>query len=181
MNPRRGMSLLEVSVTITISTALLYGAVLLFASFQRIDRTARMRVEGAREVMRLAEQFRSDVYAAHRVEQNEGGEETAAEGPIITLDIGGMRRVEYRVAVDHQLARTVSVAEQISERDSYGVGPETVFSIDVVQQPAQFVTLILSMSPDTDAQTNVPRTERRITALVGRDHRYEQDSQEQNP
>jgi hypothetical protein len=181
MNPRRGMSLLEVSVTITISTALLYGAVLLFASFQRIDRTARKRVEGGREVMRLAEQFRSDVHAAHSVEQNEGSEETPADGPIMTLDIGAKRRIEYRVAEDRQLARIVSVAEQITERDSYGLGPDAVFSIDVVQQPAQFVTLILSMSPDTDTQINVPRAERRITALVGRDHRYEQDSKEQKP
>lgn len=170
----RGTSLLEVSVTITITTTLLYGSALLFASFQRIDRAARQRVEGGRELMRLAEQFKSDVYAAKGVERNGNVEGPAVAAALLRLEMGSNRRIEYKAAEDGQLIRTVSVGEQISERDSYGPGTDMVFSIDAGPSAGEFVTLVLDKSnaAGESAQATAPRMQRRITALVGRDRKY---------
>jgi prepilin-type N-terminal cleavage/methylation domain-containing protein len=180
MNQRRGMSLLEVSVTLTITSALLYGAVVLFATFQRIDRAARSRVEGGRELMRLAEQFRSDVYAASDVQRNGGGEAPAVAAALVTLDAGENGRIEYKAVEDGQLSRTVSVAGRISERDLYDLGPATAFSIDLAEQPIRLATLVVTTSAGAEAQSESPRTARRITALVGRDRRHEQDPKQEN-
>ena len=180
MNQRRGMSLLEVSVTITITSALLYGAVVLFATFQRIDRAARSRVEGGRELMRLAEQFRSDVYAASDVKQNGGGEAPAVAAALVTLDRGENGRIEYKLAENGQLSRTVSTGGQVTERDLYDLGRNTTFSIDFAEQPAQLITLVVTTSTGAEAQPESPRTARRITALVGRDRRHEKVPQQEN-
>jgi hypothetical protein len=167
----RGIMLLEVGAAISATAVLLYGAVFLFSSFQRIDRTARLRLQMSRELTRLAEQFRDDVNAAREVE--EPGDTTAAGNKLLIRLFGDANeRVEYSVSENGQLSRALMNAEKIVERDAFAFGPQTTFSIDVGRDGASLVTLVITKSPDANGDARSPTTQRRIAAGLSRDRRY---------
>ena len=171
---RRGIMLLEVGVAISASAALLYGAVFLFSSFQRIDRTARERVQTSRALVRLGEQFRSDAYAAREVEAEEGGDANLTGGkPLIRFDGAQDERIEYAVGENRQLIRTVAKTDKIVEREVFDLGPGVDYSIEVRRDRVSLVTLIVAMAHDADNESNPPKIQRRVTALMSRDRRYE--------
>jgi hypothetical protein len=166
--------LLEVGVAMTAAAVLLYGAIFFFTSFQRIDRTARERVQTSRALVRLAEQFRGEVHEAREVAA-EGGEEAdlASGKSLIRLDGAQIGRVEYAVGENRQLVRTITNADKIVEREVFDLGLEIDYSIDVRRVRVTLVTLVVAISRQADAENKPPETQRRITALLSRDGRYE--------
>jgi hypothetical protein len=167
----RGIMLLEVGVAITATAVLLYGAVFLFSSFQRIDRTARERVHYGRDLTRLVEQFRTDVHRARDIE--EPGEPKAGGNRLLVRLLGdNEERTEYTLGENSQLVRVVANAKKIVERDAFDFGAGTTFSIDVRRDGASLVTLVVSRSGDANGEVNRPTIQRQITALLSRDRRY---------
>jgi type II secretory pathway component PulJ len=170
-DPRGGIMLFEVSAAISITAVLLYSVALLLASFRRIDGGARDRIEENRELWRLVEQFRDDVYAARDVERpNDKNGETGA--PLLRLIGAANDRIEYRLNEDRWLTRIRSTAEKAIEQDAYGFGAHAKFSIEVAEGKSQLVTLVLTTTISTEDETDVAKRERRITARLARDHRY---------
>jgi hypothetical protein len=163
--------LLEMGVVITATAVLLYGAMFLFSSFQRIDRTARERVKYGRDLMRLAEQFRSDVHAAREIEElrDHNG---AGNNPLARLAGEKDQSVEYLVGENGQLVRTLTNSDKIVEREVFDFGSGTRFSIDVRRDGVALVTLVITKAGDASGEVNPPTIQRRVAAVLSRDGRY---------
>jgi hypothetical protein len=159
--------LLEVGVVITATTVLLYGAMFLFSSFQRIDRTARERVQYGRDLLRLAEQFRADVHAARDIEvlRDQDG---AGNNPLARLAGDKNESVEYFVGENRQLVRARINDDKIVEREAFVFGSETRFSIDVRRDEAALVTLIITKAGAANGEVNPPTIQRRVAAILSR-------------
>jgi prepilin-type N-terminal cleavage/methylation domain-containing protein len=72
--PRRGYTLIEMLVVITVSTVLLSVAVGVLHVLSRAERSGREHGNRATIVARLADQFRSDVHAALHPIPSEGAD-----------------------------------------------------------------------------------------------------------
>jgi type II secretory pathway component PulJ len=171
MMRRHGIMLLEMGVAMTAAAVLLYGAVFIFTSFQRIDRTARERVQFSRELARLTEQFRADVHAALEIEEA-GDISSAGTKPLVRLSGDKMAHVEYTVGENGQLVRIAYEAGKIVERDVFDIGAGAKFSIDVRREGASLATLVVANSPEASGEVNPPSVQRRISALLARDRRF---------
>ncbi len=69
MNPRRGFSLIELLVVISVGTVLLMVAMTVLYTLKETQSKARQRLTEGRVTARLADQFRDDVHAAGRMER----------------------------------------------------------------------------------------------------------------
>ena len=168
---RRGIMLLEMGVAMTAAAVLLYGAVFIFTSFQRIDRTARERVQLTRELVRMAEQFRADVHAAREIEET-GDIPSAGTKPLVRLSGDKMAHVEYTVGENGQLVRIAYEAGKIVDRDVFDIGAGAKFSIGVRRERASLATLVVTNSPEASGEVNPPSVQRRISAPLARDRRF---------
>lgn len=69
MKPRRGFSLIEMLVVISVGTVLLMVAMTVLYTLKETQSKARQRLTEGRMTARLADQFRDDVHAAVRMER----------------------------------------------------------------------------------------------------------------
>jgi prepilin-type N-terminal cleavage/methylation domain-containing protein len=81
MNPRRGVSLIELLVVISVGTVLLMVAMTVLYTLKETQSKSRQRLTEGRVTARLADQFRDDVHAACRMERLP--DEPASPGRIV--------------------------------------------------------------------------------------------------
>ncbi len=77
MRFRRGFSLIELLIVLTVSTAMLMIAVSVLYLLKETQDNVRVRFEAGRRMARLANQFRDDVHWANHLER-----ETAGAAPV---------------------------------------------------------------------------------------------------
>jgi len=161
--PRRGYTLVEMLVVITISTVMLGVAVQVLYLLARLERGGREHVNRATIVARLADQFRSDVHAALRPMPTDGAEKNQWQ-----FALAGDRTVTYR-ALPGEVERREQIAGEPARQESYVLPADAAAEIAIRTDPAPAIASLVITLPGPAAATG---PEIRIEAVLSRDHRF---------
>lgn len=158
---RRAFTLMEMLVVLTIGSVMLGISVGMLHLLLRSEHIGRDRVYRAVVSTRLAEQFRSDTAEALR--------QVPIEAPALCqLILPGDRTVTYR-ALTEEVRREEHIADKPMRLESYTLPDGCSVAIDSDADP----TLLSLVVTQNNPQSLVGR-EMRITALLGKDHRFTQ-------
>lgn len=158
---RRGFSLLEVLVALTVGSVVVGVAVGMLPLLLQTEQTGRDRTAEARILARLAEQFCSDVAAA--VRQTPGARPGERQ-----FVLAGDRLTTYRVAPG-KVQRDERVAGKPVRRESYVLPSGWSAAITVRSEAAAAVaTLVIADNGEIPAAGR----ELHIAAVLGKDHRF---------
>ena len=164
MKHRRGFTIIEMLVVISISTVLMGMGILLLHVLLKHQNTGREHLQSCRNINRLAEQFRRDVHATREI--SAGGKEgimeiqpTSAEGTTIRWQCFAGR-----------IERTERQGDKIMGRESYLLWPATEAALQLQSQPDASVACII-ISPKQQAGELYRGHAMRIETLVGLDSR----------
>jgi prepilin-type N-terminal cleavage/methylation domain-containing protein len=116
---RRGWTLIEMAVCLTIGALVFASAVELLGFAMHADVCGGRAAESLQSLDRLAERFASDVRSA--IDVRTTAPKDAATRWTIELPDG--RRIEYAFD-DHSLLRTTFRADKIADRDAFALGDE---------------------------------------------------------
>ncbi|MBN1590150.1 MAG: prepilin-type N-terminal cleavage/methylation domain-containing protein [Pirellulales bacterium] len=158
---RRGFSLLEMVVVITVSTVLVGVSVGVLYTLMRTERTARNRVPHSTNIARLAEQFRGDVRAATR------------QPPLVRqgewhFTLPDNRTVTYRTAPG-EVRWEERVEGSLVRKESYILPDGWSMTIDV---PNNAMPAMASLILVKDSESPTAGREIRVVAALGKDHRF---------
>jgi prepilin-type N-terminal cleavage/methylation domain-containing protein len=159
---KRGHTLLEMIVVMTVGATLLGIAVCLMHLLMRAEQSGRTHADRYATIARLADQFREDVHAA--------AGRPAAEGQTAwRLELAPDRTVRY-AADSGEIAREERAGEKIVSREFYKMPDEYTASIapDDAANPA-LVSLVVVL----DSGSISKHREIRIDAAWGKDRRTE--------
>jgi prepilin-type N-terminal cleavage/methylation domain-containing protein len=158
---RRGYSLIEMLVVMTVGAVVVGISVAMLHALLRTEQTGRDRVPQARILARLAEQFRSDVGAALR--PIPGAQPTEWQ-----FALTGDCVVTYR-ALPGEVRRDERTGGKRVRQESY-VLPRGCSAAITVQSKA--VPAVASLVIVADAAHPAAGREMRVTAVLGKDHRF---------
>jgi prepilin-type N-terminal cleavage/methylation domain-containing protein len=158
---RRGYSLIEMLVVLTVGTVIVGISVAMLHSLLRAEQTGRDRVPQAGILARLAEQFRGDVAAALR--QTPGARQ--AEWPFVLADD---RLVTYR-ALPGEVRREERTAGKLVRQESYVLASGSSAAIRVQGKDAPTVVNLIIV---VGGEHPTAGREMRVTAVLGKDHRF---------
>lgn len=160
---RRGYTLIEMLVVVTVSAVLMGVAVQVLYLLARLERGGRESVGRATIVARLADQFRSDVHAALRSMPAAGAEKSQWR-----FALAGDSAVAYR-ALPGEVERREQVAGKPARQESYALPAESVAEIVIRTEPAPTVaSLVITLPGPASAMGR----EIRIDAVLSKDHRF---------
>jgi prepilin-type N-terminal cleavage/methylation domain-containing protein len=162
---RRGYSLIEMIVVLTVGATMLGIAVTMLGALMQAERNGRAHIGQNATLNRLADQFRRDVRGAKgklAVEKNDAGE-TAWR-----LDLAAGRSVWY-VADPDEIVREERTGHTILQQKSYSL-PENYVATIAASDSAGLSIISLTIAP-TEASSR-PGHEIRIEAVLGRDRRF---------
>ena len=117
---RRGFTLIEMLVSITITSVMLGIAVAAIYALMRSDETARRQLGRQTTLARLSQQFRRDVHASLRLT---GPEPADGKSQAWKLHGADGRVIQYRMG-NESLVRTVLVGNAVKQRESYALLPK---------------------------------------------------------
>lgn len=158
MIQRRGFSLIEMLLTMTVGSALMVLAMTLLQQAMTLSSQTRGQCESDRATHRLCEQFRRDAHIATTVTTQDNLE------TIFTVD---SERITYQI-LDGAVTRTTSTGHQGQERsghEQYELGESTSVTIERLEQPER-VSLTVRRQPMLKHVG--PRIDRQIAVTVGR-------------
>jgi prepilin-type N-terminal cleavage/methylation domain-containing protein len=139
MKRRRGFTLIEMLVAITVGTTLAGIAVFLLYALMKSHNTGREHLEYCRTVNRLAEQFRDDVHSMRKTSPD--ATETLCDLLPNTADD---TRVRYQ-CLEGRIDRSELQGEKIVRRESYMLPQDLESSIKTqAQQGATVVVIVIS-------------------------------------
>jgi prepilin-type N-terminal cleavage/methylation domain-containing protein len=162
---RRGYSLVELTVVMTVGATLMGIAVTLLGVLLQAERSGRTHAGQNASLGRLADQFRRDVRAATAplaAEKNDVGE------TVWRLDLAAGRSVWY-VADEDEIVREERIGRTILRQESYTL-PKGSFAAVAADGSAGPSIVRLTIVP-TDASLR-PGREIRIEAVLGQDRRF---------
>ena len=168
--PRRGFTLIEMLVVLTIGSVVFGITVGMLHLLLRSERTGRERVHRAAVSARLAEQFRSDTAAAIRHEPVEEDNQQA----LCQFVLPGDRTVTYR-AMPAEVRREERIAEKPVRQESYSLPDGCSVAVAVegeADPPLASLVVTCDHAPPSAGRAM------RVTALLGKDHRFSQRSAE---
>jgi len=159
---RRGLTLIELVMTIGIGSVVFGLTVTLLASILRTERTARQHLAETQTIGRLAHQFRRDAHAAASAELAPA----ANSGPAtLRLAMQDGSQVDYQWA-EGGLRRTWSPANRSPSREVFVLPSAAAASFELDHAPsAQFAILRLESRP-SDPHGRAGR-KLRIEAKIG--------------
>jgi prepilin-type N-terminal cleavage/methylation domain-containing protein len=96
MRSRRGFSLIELLIVLSVGTAMLMVAMSVLYVLKETQVTMRQRLTEGRMVTRLADQFRDDVHSASRIEPVPG-ERPSPDQTVWQLAVGPDTVVRYEI------------------------------------------------------------------------------------
>ncbi len=164
MNRRRGFTILEMLVAITVCTVLLGIAVVTLRALMISQNAGREHLQYCRNVNRLDEQFRRDVHATQNI--SAGGKEG-----IIEMQSAAAEEIKIRwQCFADRIERTELQGDKIVSRESYLLPPASEAALQLQSQPDASVACILIL-PRQQAGKVLPAPVVRIETLVGMDSR----------
>jgi len=167
MKRRRGYSLMELLVVMTMSSVMLSVTVVLFTLLFRIERSGRDHVRHSAVLGRLADQFRRDVHATPVGGVSVGETVQFSPAPDRTITYGTPHGAVIRI----ERVGSDLVNSEVARRESFVLPSSCSASIESPPD-AKGPTVTLSIAPRTDSQPRKPGRTLRIDALLGRDHRF---------
>ena len=164
---RRAFTLMEMLVVLTVGSVMLGISVGMLHLLLRSEQTGRDRVHRAAVSARLAEQFRADAAAALR--------QVPIEAPALCQFIlPGDRTVTYR-ALPEEVRREERIAERPVRQESYSLPDGYSVAVAVegeADPPLASLVVTCDHAPPSAGRAM------RVTALLGKDHRFSQRSAE---
>ena len=181
---RRGHSLIELLVVISVGSALLAVSVGLLHTLLQMQQGGRKHLQQRRTLERLADQFREDVHAATQVRATAAGP-GQAEGPGWELPRDPEHTVEYRLQEDN-LVRTERQKDKVLRRESFALPQGATVSMEtpkmgIAETAPGLVTLrIVPLLPSERQPAGQPRAPGaaspgrtiRVDAALATDHRF---------
>ena len=167
--PRRGFSLIEVLVVITVSSALVAAAVGLIHTMLRLQRGDQEQVRAEWALAGLAERFRDDVHAATALRPiaTPPGQPSR---PAWLLPLTSRREVEYRAEEGH-LLRLEREGTKLVHREAFWLPRPAVVSIEAAAAgTAKLVRLQIAVPPAVAPDS--PWRPVQIDAALALDHRF---------
>jgi prepilin-type N-terminal cleavage/methylation domain-containing protein len=159
---RRGASLIEVMVVISITGIMISAAGVCLHGLYRIDQQVRETAVQRWAFHRLSLQLRMDAHAARQARLQDGG---PGSQPTLRLDGPGQQSVEYR-AEPEAIVRTVRQADQVLHTETYAIGRRTTVAWRVDSEEVQAVCLELTQqAPEAREPSAV--THQRVQAVIG--------------
>ena len=164
---RRGVSLVELVVVIGASAALFGVGTVAFTRFLAIRRGGQDHLDRTVQTVRLAEQFRHDVWASQDVA---GPPESADK---LTLTAGESRRIDYELGPS-QVRRTILEKDKPPSHASFQLPTATPlrFEIEPAGAARKVALLVAPLHPNPVEGTTAPGKPLRIAATLGRDSRF---------
>jgi prepilin-type N-terminal cleavage/methylation domain-containing protein len=160
-NRRRGFTLFEMLVALTLGTAALGTIVTTMQVLLRIDRSGRDRVAEASSMMRLGSLLRADAHASTRLVRAEKGMDLHGPDGLVA---------RYRLK-DAGMERTAEGADgKVASRAWHRLPPKSKTDLDSMDVDG-IKLLVLTVSKDGGPGNVASRVER-IEAALGRDLRY---------
>lgn len=162
---RRGVSLIEVMVVISMGTIFLSLTVGTIHLLMRAQSTAGKALLQTQTLCRLSEQFRRDVHAATAAEVTPAAEDKPA---VLKLTLPGERSVTYEL--DQHQVRCIRQQAETTHRDQFSFLAGTKIT---AQQEDGLIRLTLD--PSGVAETQQSATWKQpvpVEALLSRDQRF---------
>lgn len=166
---RRGWSLIEMLVTISVMAALTGIAVQTMAAMLRAERTGTEHVARLANTARLARQFRADVHVAKSIATNTA----ALDKPLLLIQAADERQIQYQVD-PAGLLRTESRPNQPPRREIWRLKQTQFQCLTSAGPPQQLALVMNTVAADfsaTPASQPAAQKVLRIEAIVGRDLR----------
>jgi prepilin-type N-terminal cleavage/methylation domain-containing protein len=116
---RRGYSLVECLVAISLMSTTLGVVAITLHSLRRQDASLRQDLEQAREFHRFVQRWRDDVHGA-RAASNGDGRQAENSNAVLRLTMNSTETIEYTFEQE-QVLRTHRVGNKIRHRDSFGL------------------------------------------------------------
>ena len=161
---RRGYSLIEMIVVMTIATVIVGLSAAILHLLLRTERNGRQQMHRSAALARLADQFRSDVHAAaHQPVPDD------ANPSCWTFELKAGRNVQYRAQAG-QIERVETLGGKIERRESYALPPDAAVAIATPDDTKPPVATLMVREP--------PNREIRIAAVLGKDHRFSKPEDE---
>lgn len=177
MRERRGISLVELLVVMSLGSVLLTTSAVVLHQIMHSHGKTRNFLAASRSGLRLSEQFRSDVHRAREVTTNQLDQDI-----VLRLQLGEAKVIEYS-HVDGTVRRTQRDGEKTVSREEYSFPIGSHVAIHEESSPR---LLRLSIStPGDPAGSAQPgfatAVYLQIEAQVGRDSRYTDVEMEATP
>jgi prepilin-type N-terminal cleavage/methylation domain-containing protein len=148
---RRGISLIEIMVVITLCGILISATGICLQGVYRLDRQTRNAVAHRSAVDRLSLQFRADAHAAVRAHVEPVGGETA---PAIVFTEPDGRTTEYRQQRS-SIIRTVTHSGQPAHREGFLLsrGAVAAWHVDGHSPAVASLEITAAVTPGSSART----------------------------
>jgi len=167
MSQRRGISLVELMLTLSACCVILTLSATLLHRAMHAQSKARLFFDGERSALRLSHSFRRDVHDASAAAT---GDEAGGDEVLVRLEMAGGQAVEYRQS-GGRVDRTWQAEGRVLAREAFVFTPET--RVVVAQESPRLITL--SIVPPVDTGTTngplLPYTvpiQLRVEAVLGR-------------
>ena len=173
MKKRRGITLIELTAVLAVSSVMVAIAIGLIQTLLRASGAARNDLGQQNSVARLADAFRRDARAATAFRPGPAKDGNPIE---FSFDLGAGRVATYRVERD-SLERTVRAGETLQSQESFALPGETTVSVEMTPVgKANLVALsIVSRAPNKGSKLpRAPGRFVRVEARLAADHRFEQ-------
>ena len=152
MPNRRGISLLELLLTMSACTVILTTSAALIHRAMHTQSRARAFCDGERSALRLGESLRRDVHAAREATI---GDAAGDNGPLVSLKLAEGRTVEYRQAAG-RVERILLIGERPQAREAFVFPADTKLA---AQQPSpRLVVLSITPPPAEGESSDKPLT-----------------------
>jgi type II secretory pathway component PulJ len=171
--PRRGYSLVEMSVVISMTAVVISTSAVALATMFRIDRQMRQELLASDNLMRLSKQLRADAHQAQTaaIETEEGDEQNAAADRLL-LTVGDDRSISYQT-VAGRVERLVRRGETVEHRESYRLAENaSLVWVVAAEEPLSRVRLEVHYDSNYQPQPYRPVSLISVDAAVGLDHAH---------
>jgi prepilin-type N-terminal cleavage/methylation domain-containing protein len=154
---RRGWTLVEMMVCLTIGTLVFAAAVELLGLAMHADSSEGRAAEDLQSLDRLAEQFTADVRSAIEVRTTA----PANAATSWTIQLSGDHRIDYALQ-EHALLRTAYRADKVTQREAFALGDDLTARLELrpTEQPTK-AALVLERVAD-----GIPRPVDRMRIVV---------------
>jgi type II secretory pathway component PulJ len=161
---RRGHTLVEMIVVISVWSVLLGGVAVLMSSLWRIEHASRDHTAMLNSISRLADQFRADAHSARTATLSSDQAESAADG--LTMNLASGERIEYRAEAG-RVNREERLGDEVKRRESYAFTPDGKVHFEIGKSGrADLLSLSITRALDPDLHEPSEKRTTRIDAAV---------------